>query len=238
MQQALQSDFIQQQIRATRASSEQKFATGKKSIIGANEYPNIEEAISEQTVKQVEQQSDDPSMQPPSITALIGALAEGESINNYQTTSTQTSKPITAYRNSEVYERLRLRSNAYLASHGSLPTASLLTLGTAKDYSARVAFCKGFLAIAGIDAASSDIEDSPSSALVILCSSDELYLKNELAVDEIVKNIPGNATVWIAGNNPNVMQLFGSTVSESVHLRCDRPALLDTAMTLLGAPQT
>jgi methylmalonyl-CoA mutase len=86
-------------------------------------------------------------------------------------------------RYSEVFEALRDRSEAYLASTGARPKVVLATIGALRDYTARVGFASGALAPGGIDVVEIDASDADALAaafasgitVACLCSSDGLY---------------------------------------------------------------
>jgi len=226
MQQSLQSGFIHQQIKKARSKREQAVATVSQAVIGVSQYPDIKEKVI--TTKHVTNQNppNESTSTPPSITAFVGALADGDSISNFQTETTgkRASQPVTPYRDSMVYEQLRYRSSAWLEANNNRPKVSLLTIGSKKDYAQRVAFCKDFFATAGIEITVTSFEDNapPAMPLAIICSSDDHYISNA----QLIK--------WIAGNNPKVLSLLKENIT-AIHLRCDRPALLDQALSLMGA---
>ena len=243
MLKSLESGFIQQQIASARSKREHAIATGDKTIIGVSQYPNLQEqtvaADGEQTTKP-KLQNDETVAPPPSITAFVGVLADGEDISNFQsqTNTVQSSEPLTPYRDSLAYEQLRHRSNVFLESNGNRPTVSLLTFGTKKDYSARFKFCTDFFASAGIETTVNAIEDKPklSAPLAVLCSSDKLYLSDA----QTFSNALDHSTidnVWLAGNNPKVISVLKNNIKDTIHLQCDRIKLLNEALTLLGAHQ-
>jgi len=243
MLKSLASGFIQQHIESARNKREHAIATGDNAIIGVSQYPDLQEktavAVGEQATEP-KSQKDKTVEPPPSITAFVGVLADGENIRNFQSqTTAQSSQPIPPYRDSSVYEQFRYRSNAYLESNGSRPTVSLLTFGAKKDYSARLKFCTDFFAIAGIETSVSAIEDKPelSAPLAVLCSSDKLYLSDAQTISKALDNSALD-NLWLAGNNPKVISVFKNNIRDTIHLQCDRTKLLEQALTLLGAHQS
>jgi len=116
------------------------------------------------------------------------------------------------------------------------PTVSLITLGEQKEYAGRVAFCKNFFAIAGIDTSTIEYRDNGGdknkATLAVLCASDERYLAE---ANTACSNI-NCEHLWLAGNNPKVTNaLDKDVITENIHLRSNRVEILDKALTLLGA---
>lgn len=234
MHKALENGSVAQEINATRKIREAKLSTGKSSMIGVTDYPNLEDKITP-VIQTFVSTANDRHSETPSLPALIGALSDGKSSLDFQATSNSetTIEPIAQLRDSEPFEQLRLRSQKYKDKHGSLPTVTLLTLGTIKDFSARVNFTKNFFAVAGIDTQQVEcVKNLKTSAdLAVLCSTDQKYLD---AADSISSSLAKH--LWIAGNNGEVLsKLENSGVTDNIHLRGDRLSQLGNALDILGA---
>ena len=245
MQQALTSGAIAEQINDSCVKRTDALRTGKSTIIGVTEFPNQNEfplpaEAAKEAVNSVAAVNTSTATTPATVPALISALSAGESTLDYQTYYSDPiiTEPLGRFRDAQLFEELRLRSHAYENTNSSLPEVTLITLGSRKDYAARTGFCKGFFAVAGIQTKSVEIIDElkseqlKSSKLLVLCSSDKLYLDNA----EMIKSLSDTRAIWIAGNNPKVLSKTGGVISESVHLRCDKLGLLNKALDLLGVP--
>ena len=243
MHQVLLNGSIHEQIGKAKARRTETLSTGESAIVGVTDYPNLQDQVPQHSTTTIYQT---PMNEPTdsskiSVTALIGSLSEGERTAIYHPAYCQFSTvaaPVGSFRDAEIFEQLRARSELYKDSKGCLPTAKLICLGSPKDYSARAAFCKNFFAIAGIDTEQvefkSHVNDSskPSNQLAILCSSDKIYLSDAAQACDSLTGQP----LWIAGNHPKATEgLDKHGVTEKLHLGCDRVKLLDAALNLLGA---
>ncbi len=244
MHQALLNGTVREQINKARVNRTEALSSGESAVVGVTDYPNLDDQVPEASttttknlLKEVQ-----PEASKISVTALIGALSDGENTLSFNTAYCQFSTvtaPIDSFRDAEVFEKLRARSDQYKINKGELPTAKLICLGTQRDYGARATFCKNFFAIAGINAelverknyvASANKEDK--NQLLVICSSDKYYLSDATQVCESLTGQP----LWIAGNHPKAtLGLDKHGVTEKIHLGCNRVKLLDAALTLLGA---
>ena len=81
----------------------------------------------------------------------------------------------------EPFERLRDRSDAYLAQHGARPKVFLACLGRAADFNARASFAKSLFESGGIEAVEGKGDNlakrfkESGAKLACLCSSDKVY---------------------------------------------------------------
>lgn len=242
---ALASGLINEQITQTVDKRVDDISHGKSTIVGVTEFPDLNEtpaqidktATDSITASTGEKHNSAPSV---SVTALISALSEGESILDYQSYNSApvVSVPLQIFREAQLFEELRLRSGQYKNENGKLPEVTLLALGSRQDYAARTGFCKNFFAVAGIDTKTVEVSDSTQATdlanknpLVVICSSDKRTLEDV----NIVSGIVHKNNLWIAGNNADVLSaLKSSGVSQSIHLRSDKLMLLKEALTILG----
>ena len=249
MHKSLQQGTIAKQIQASCDSRVSALSTGRSAMIGVTDYPDLnespEQTLSEQasdvqstTADTVQTDNDTADTQTAgiSVPALTGALSEGGSTLDFKNygTSVIASEPLSPYRDAQLFEQLRHRSLAYKKTHNTSPTVTLITMGEKKDYAARVAFCKNFFAVAGIDTTMVDATGDVAADLAVLCSSDDIYLKEAVATGASIKT----DNLWIAGNNKEVLSSLESlNINGCIHLRCDKPDLLDKALGILGVPQ-
>ncbi len=239
MHKSLEQGLIAGEIEVYRKARTSALATGRSAMIGVTEYPNLEEAHERASATQADNHStasgnDTAETQSVSIPALVGALSEGKSIAEFESRGNfrVKSEPLNQFRDSHPFEQLRHKSQVHQKNRGTPPTVTLITIGSQKDYAARVAFCKNFFAVAGIDTKTTDhAGDLNNTNLAVLCSSDKKYLQEASLLCTSVKA----KNLWIAGNNQEVLTaLEALNVSESIHLRCDKLTLLDKAFSMLG----
>jgi len=237
MHRALEDGSVAEEISAIRLARQDNLSAGKSSMIGVTDYPNLEDKITP-VIQTAANAVDNNTSETISLPALIGALSDGKSTLDFQAIDNDEPaiEPIAQFRDSQPFEQLRLRSQKYKDSYGSLPTVTLLTFGTSKDFAARVNFTKNFFAIAGIDTEQADHANNTdtNAELVVLCSTDQQYLDDANSIGSSSKA----RHLWIAGNNPEVIsKLENSGVTESIHLRSDKLGQLRNALDILGAPQ-
>lgn len=244
MHKALESGLVAGQIKQSCKKRSDALAAGDATMIGVTTFADLEETpqaagtIKSNAIKSTH--STDQKDSIASVVSLVDVLSEGGSTLEYQhhLQAKASSTPLDYYRDAELFEKFRLRSQNYQTSNSKLPEATLITIGEQKDYSARAGFCKNFLGVAGIKTQLVDLNtalhanESDRAQLMILCSSDNHYLDNaeKIASQEVFKNL------WLAGNNPKVLSQLGSSISESIHLRANKTDLLEKALTLLGVP--
>ena len=83
----------------------------------------------------------------------------------------------------EPFERLRDRSDSYLAQHGTRPKVFLACLGRAADFNARASFAKSLFESGGIEAVEGKGDNlakrftKSGAKLACLCSSDKVYAR-------------------------------------------------------------
>ncbi|GAA2524374.1 methylmalonyl-CoA mutase subunit beta [Winogradskya humida] len=128
------------------------------------------------------------------------------------------------HRYAEAFERLRDRSDAYLAETGSRPTVSLVTLGSPAASGPRVTFATNLFAAGGIAVTSSP------GPVVCLCGPDKAYA--EQAVDLTTElRAAGTQRVILAGRGDF------SGIDRYVYTGCDAVAALTATLADLGVPE-
>ena len=222
---ALVKGSIQSAVAKVRAMRETNVARRDETLIGTSDFPFLDE----------------------DKVATSGAL-------RLHTVETPLSA-LPRIRLAEPFDRLRDRSDAYLAKHGARPRVFLATLGRAADFNARASFAKSFFESGGIEAVS---RDSPlpngerSSAersgegeldvaalvktfkasgakLACLCSSDKVYAKEaEAAASALAK--AGSKHLYLAGKpGENRQALEAAGLSSFLHQGCDSLDILNHA---------
>ena len=244
MQQALTAGLIAEQIGQSCHKRQAAINSGESTMIGVTDFSNLLETPVQARESAVESKSATTDLADKntgtssvSVPALINALSEGQSTHSHQSHDNApiVSEPLKKFRDAERFEALRLRTEKHRQNNGTALDVTLLTIGSRKDYAARVSFCKNFFAVAGIKvniAKLSDVTDqSPQSdALAVVCSSDKHYIEEATGIARL--NRPDR--LWIAGNNPKVTSALKDSISEQVHLRCDKLTLLEKALTIIG----
>jgi methylmalonyl-CoA mutase len=148
--------------------------------------------------------------------------------------STST-EALTPSRLAEPFERLRERSDAYLAEHGARPKVFLACLGRASDFNARASFAKSLFEAAGIEAVQGNGDNltkrfkESGARLACLCSSDKVYERE--ATDAAKALIQAGALrVYLAGKpGANQAALEKAGVSTFLHQGCDTLQILASA---------
>ena len=236
MLEALKSGFIQRFTDDAAKQRGNELSHGRSVMVGVTEYPDLNEAADQLQFSSPPNSTSVTADSATSVSALIGALSEGESTVAHSSSNHNfdiTADPVHAYRDAEVFEQLRVRSNSHKEAYGQPPTLTIVTLGELAEYAARADYCKRFFAIAGIETKVTSLEQytSHSDSLVLLCASDKRYDAQASGACASIKS----DQIWIAGNQPElVKQLAGHGVTNKIHLGCDRITLLEKALTALG----
>lgn len=145
------------------------------------------------------------------------------------------------------FERLRDRSDAYLAAHGERPKVLLVPLGPVAEHNVRTTFSTNLLAAGGIEAVDpgqvnigtggiAEVAGKTDTTVALLCGTDKRYGAEAVAaVDEL--RTAGVGTVLLAGRE----KLFADTESNKrpdgfVTAKIDAVSVLGDLLDLLGAP--
>ena len=109
----------------------------------------------------------------------------------------------------EPFERLRDRSDAYLAQHGTRPKVFLACLGRAADFNARASFAKSLFEAGGIEAVEGNGDNlakrfkESGAKLACLCSSDKVYAREAADAAKALGRSRREATsIWPASRAP------------------------------------
>ena len=157
---ALQAGSIQRVVARVRAEREANVARRKDTLVGSSDFPDL----GEDKVAVLAQ-------------SRLAALSTNEAALG----------PI---RLAEPFERLRDRSDSYLAQHGTRPKVFLACLGRAADFNARASFAKSLFESGGIEAVEGKGDNlakrfkESGAKLACLCSSDKVYQREAEDVAE------------------------------------------------------
>jgi methylmalonyl-CoA mutase len=205
LDQALDSGSIQKAVAAVRAAREANIASRRDSLVGTSDFPDLAE---------------DP----------VAVLAQPR-----LATVSVRKKALTPIRLSEPFERLRDRSDAYLAQHGTRPKVFLACLGRPADFNARASFAKSLFESGGIEAVEEKADNfakrfkESGAKLACLCSSDKVY---ERGASDAAKTLieAGASRIYLAGKPGAVhAALEKAGVSTFLHQGCDTLEVLTAA---------
>jgi methylmalonyl-CoA mutase len=207
---ALEAGLIQRAVAKVRAEREANVARRKDSLIGTSDFPDL----AEDAANVLESILPSPRQATPQAPRF---------------------EPLPRVRVAEPFERLRDRSDSYLARHGTRPKVFLACLGRASDFNARASFAKSLFESGGIEAVQGDgdnlvkrFKDS-GAKLACLCSSDKVYAREAAdAAQALIQ--AGAARVYLAGKpGTDGPALQRAGISTFLHQGCDTLAILEAA---------
>jgi len=211
---SLTQDKLQARIAAVRTAREKEIGRRKAPITGVSEFA----LLAEQPVAVLARAPDD--AQPASAGPVL----------------VQTFEALPSIRFAQAFERLRDRSDAYLARTGRRPGVFLANLGGAASFTPRRLFAKSLFEGGGIEAIENDkpatvmglVEAFRASGtrLACLCSSDEVYAQQAGEAARALK-AAGAQKLAIAGRPADLAQpLAGVPVDLYVFAGCEALDLL------------
>ena len=142
-------------------------------------------------------------------------------------------------RATESYERLRLRTERYVAKTGKCPRILLAEFGDVKMRTARSAFATNFFACAGFQIVTQQFDNADEIAgkdadLIVLCSSDAEYLALAAQLSPRLQANRKTTSIVIAGNPDSAEQLRAIGFEDFVHIRSNPIAALTKWQQRLG----
>jgi methylmalonyl-CoA mutase len=224
MIEAIKANYIQQEIAKIAITKGKDIATRKTSILGTNQYPNLQEKM----IDQVEEEED-----------YDDESTEGEEEKD------STYEPIFLFRGAEDFEDLRLATEVYVNDGNTCPKVFLLTIGNPAMRKARAGFSAGFFGVAGFDVLDNEgfatVEGGVKAALsananvVVICSSDEEYADFAPAITKKIKNVNDQIVVVVAGYPKEIVDsLKVSGVDDFIHVRTNVLEFLSDLQLVLG----
>ena len=202
---AIESGSIQKAVAKVRAERQANVARRKDSLIGTSDFPDLAE-------------------EPVAVLAppRLASVASDEMV-------------LAPIRLAEPFERLRDRSDAYLAKHGTRPKVFLACLGRASDFNARASFGKSLFEAGGIEAVEAKGENlakrfaESGAKLACLCSSDKVYaVEAEATAKALIE--AGAARLYLAGKPGANREAFDQAgISTFLHQGCDTLQILRAA---------
>jgi methylmalonyl-CoA mutase len=201
---AVELGVIQKAVAKARAERQTNVARRKDSLVGTSEFPNLDED-------------------------RVAVLAQPRlaSVSHDEMT-------LAPVRLAEPFERLRDRSDAYLAKHGTRPKVFLACLGRASDFNERASFAKSLFEAGGIEAVEAKGDNlakrfSESGArLACLCSSDKVYADEAESVASALTQA-GATHLYLAGKPKDQAALEQTGIGTFLHQGCDTLRVLKTA---------
>jgi methylmalonyl-CoA mutase len=153
----------------------------------------------------------------------------------------QAIEPLARLRLAEPFERLRDRSDDYLARTGQRPKVFLACLGRASDFTARASFAKSLFEAGGIEAVEGSgdnlmkrFKDS-GAKLACLCSSDKVYASEAVNAAKALA-ASGATHIYLAGKPGDHKKAWeAARIGTFLYQGCDTLGLLQNAYERLGA---
>jgi methylmalonyl-CoA mutase len=202
---ALQAGLIQRVVARVRAEREANVARRKDTLVGTSDFPDLAE---------------------DKVAVLAQARLAAHSTND---------AALAPIRLAEPFERLRDRSDAYLAKHGSRPKVFLACFGRAADFNARASFAKSLFEAGGIEAVEGKGDNlakrfkESGAKLACLCSSDKVYARDAEAIAKALVEA-GAKRVYLAGKpGANEAAWEKAGVGTFLHQSCDTLETLGAA---------
>ena len=203
---ALESGSIQNAVAKVRAEREANVARRADSLVGTSDFPDLAE---------------------DEVAVLAEPRLSVVSVHK---------KALAPMRLSEPFERLRDRSDAYLAQHGARPKVFLACLGRPADFNARASFAKSLFESGGIEAVEGKGDNlakrfkESGAALACLCSSDKVYEREAEDVAKALSEAGAAARVYLAGKpSANKAALEKVGIGTFLHHGCDTLEILTSA---------
>ena len=202
---AIELGLIQKAVAKIRAERQANVARRKDTLIGSSDFPDLGEAPVA-------------ILAPPRLASVPS-----------------DDRLLAPIRLAEPFERLRDRSDAYLAEHGTRPKVFLACLGRASDFNARASFAKSLFEAGGIEAVEAKGDNlakrftQSGAKLACLCSSDKVYVAEAEAAARALIDA-GAARVYLAGKaGANQAAFEQAGIGTFLHQGCDTLSLLRAA---------
>jgi len=219
----VKAGWLQTEIAKVRDQRLAQYATGKESLIGVSQFPNLDERDVEAASREyTAPELDLKEIAPQSFEGKITAAKAGQMIRVLPLPE-PCWQPVQYMRVAEPFEALRDAADDYAAAKGKAPSAFLATLGPLASFNARASFASNRLAVAGIETdAAQEFSDpqacveafkASGSTLAVLCGSDDAYAEGADALAQLLKNA-GAAEVWLAGKPSDL-----NAVDHYIHMR-------------------
>ena len=216
---ALESGLIQKAVAKIRTQREANVASRKEALIGTSDFPDLaEEPV-----------------------AVLGTFR----VTPREAPPGRPIEKLPRFRLAESFERLRDRSDDYLARTGERPKVLLACLGRASDFTARASFAKSLFEAGGVEAVAAQgiksAEDlgktfaKSGARLACLCSSDKVYASEAVGAAKTL-TASGASHIYLAGKPGDHAKAWEEAgIGTFLYQGCDTLGLLQDAYERLGA---
>jgi methylmalonyl-CoA mutase len=197
---------IQKMASESWAKRQNNLAGHNELLTGVSSFPDLDESIEgslalkgdDESISSDENALKDYKLRIDDLSTFINAATQAASSDDLSSVFSAESTMCDAlepHSLGEAYESLRELSDRWLGLKGRRPQALLACLGPPSEFTQRVVFSKNYLAVGGIKATeayvdiatiASAISDSKAD-LVVVCSSDKVYLESLNSIVEILK---------------------------------------------------
>ncbi len=254
--QALKSGFIQNQIEATRQSRDINIATRKDIFLGVNQYPNLQETISNKIKTKrvpIAPESSGNKISTENKLSIRYAIDYIKSDDVYvgdlliDSTGGEEIKisPLKPYRGAQEFEELRLLTEKHFRDTKMRPKVFLMTIGNPSMRTARASFSANFFGCAGFEIIDNMGFDSPEQGvkaalenkadIVVICSSDDEYPEFAPEICSLLNDGNKNIKVVVAGNpKGHIKELEEAGVDDFIHIRSNALDILKKYQEILG----
>jgi len=227
---ALVDGSLQKDIADVQAKKEKAIIARREVLLGTNQYPNLTESISQNI-----------------------NVAQGIALNSVGESHCCCTKggcalevkALNIRRGAEVFETMRLSTEAYAKKTGSAPKVFIWTAGNLAMRLARATFVKNFYGCAGFATIDTNgvktaeegiaLAQKFNPEFIVICSKDEEYIDIATAVVGPIKKAFPKTTVVIAGYPEEQLEALKALgVDEFVHVRTNVVEYLTAAQAKLG----
>ena len=214
---ALKNRIIQSEIETSRDSKLQAYASGKRTLVGTNNYPNSDEKIANPVITTDFTNVLKTTDHSPSIDSvnLIESLSEnlqknqfvGDLFGSYLEPQKTFYTSLEPFRAAETFESIRHRTQEYTESTNLEPSVQLVPIGNKKWRKLRSTFASNMMGCAGFNIDSpigfesiesaSEKFSSDNSDIYVLCGADEEYPE---LIKPFCEKFGKKGTLLLAGN--------------------------------------
>ena len=216
---ALEAGLIQKAVAEIRTQREANVADRQEALIGTSDFPDLAEG-------------------PVAVLGTFRAPPR-------EAPPGQPIEMLPRLRLAEPFERLRDRSDDYLARTGERPKVLLACLGRASDFTTRASFAKSLFEAGGIAAVSAEgiksAEDlgkafaKSGAKLACLCSSDKVYAGEAVSAAKAL-SASGASHIYLAGKPGDHAKAWEEAgIGTFLYQGCDTLGQLQDAYERLGA---
>jgi methylmalonyl-CoA mutase len=202
---ALEAGLIQNEVARVRAEREANVARRKDVLVGTSDFPHLAE-------------DKVPVLGTPRLSIINSDDAA-----------------LPRHRVADAFERLRDRSDDYLARHGTRPKVFLACLGRAADFNASASFAKSLFEAGGIEAVEGSDDNlakrftDSGAKLACLCSSDKGYAREAADATKALA-AAGAKHIYLAGKpGADRAALESAGIGSFLHQGCDTLQVLNAA---------